>query len=106
MLAVLVEHLAVDQSVLDSLRWHHEPAPSTRQIALHLGPLGGTHRPLIENGHIGGKASIEPAAVLQSEEVRRFGGDSLDRLLQRERLALAYPCAEQVCAIARIAEHV
>src|SRR5208282_2866851 len=96
MLAPLVEDVAVDDGVFDSLRGHYESAASARQIVLHPRALGGADRALIEDGDIGGQTDLEPSAILDAEKVRGLRGDALDRLFQRHRLAFAHPGAEQI----------
>src|SRR5690349_16107856 len=40
MTAVLVEHLAVDDGVLDALRGHHQAPAAAGQVIAHFGPPG------------------------------------------------------------------
>src|ERR1700735_843414 len=95
MMAVIVEDVAVYDRVLDALRRHHESAAAAGQIVLHARALGRADFALVENRDVGGKPDLEPSAILYSEKVCRLRRDSLDRTLQRQRLALAHPRAEQ-----------
>lgn len=61
---------------------------------------------LVENRDVGGKSGLETAAIPDSEEVGRLRGDALDRLLQGHRSPFADPGAEQISAVAGVAEHV
>src|SRR5271155_2049907 len=81
MMPVLVEHVAVDDGVFDALRRHHEPAAAAGQIVLHARALGRAYLALVEDRDVGGQPDLEPAAILDSEEVRRLRRDSLDCVL-------------------------
>src|ERR1700687_1295500 len=61
---------------------------------------------LVENRDVGGKSGLEAAAIPDSEEVGRLRGDALDRLLEGHRSAFAHPGAEEIRAVACVAEHV
>src|SRR5580692_4400082 len=87
--AMLVQHFAVDDRVLDSLRGHDQAAAAARQVGAHLGPLGRIVRVVIEDGEVGGLARLQATAPLDAIEISRLRSDALDREFQRNRLPLA-----------------
>src|ERR1700676_2822989 len=106
MISVFVEYVAVYDCVFDSFRGHHQAASAAGQIVLHPRAFCGADSMLVENRDVGGKSGLETAAIPDSEEVGRLRGDTLDRLLQGHRSAFADPGAEQISAVAGVAEHV
>src|SRR5260370_6251175 len=92
--------------MLDAARRHYDPAAAARQIVAHLATLGRANRVVIENDDIRRHSRQETPALLDAEEIRRLRGQALDRALEAHHLPVAHPRAEQIGAIARVAQHV
>src|SRR6202047_961004 len=92
--------------MLDTARRHYDPAATARQIVAHLTTLGRANRVVIENDDIRRHSRQETPALLNPEEISRLGGYALDCALEAHRLPVTHPRAEQIGAIARVAQHV
>src|SRR6266851_3105909 len=92
--------------MLDTARRHHDSAAAARQIVAHLATLGRANRVVIENDDIRSHSRQETPALLDAEEIRRLRGQALDRALEAHHLPVAHPRAEQIGAIARVAQHI
>ena len=77
MMPLIVEHVAIDDRVLDSLRRHHEPASAAGQIILHARASGRTDPAFIEDGDIGGQSDFQPSAILDAKKICRLRRDAL-----------------------------
>src|SRR5271155_1970657 len=67
MTALFVEHVAVDDRVLDALRRHHEAAAAAGQIVLHARALGRSDFALVENWNAGWTADLGGSGALNSK---------------------------------------
>src|SRR6266851_7593783 len=66
MSSAFVEHLAVDDRVLDSESARHQAASAARQVMQHLGALAGINRRVVEDDEVGGVAASDSAATLDA----------------------------------------
>src|SRR3984893_17657467 len=101
---VVVEDLAVDDGVVDSLCADDQPAAAAGQIVEHLGTPGGSYLVVIEKHNVGGKTRRKPAAIVHAEEGSGVRGNALDRAFEAEHLAVAHEGADEVRAVAGAAE--
>ena len=95
MFVVLEEHLAGDHRVPDAVRHLLEALRSAGQIVHHF-RHARTHGVRIEYDEIGVHPLTQQPAVVHAPVRGGDGGQLPDGFLQRHRLPLAYPVAEQV----------
>src|SRR5580704_8911787 len=95
MLVIAQKDLAVNDGRFDPGRLLLQTARAARQIVFqgwHLRSNGGR----IKNDHIRVIAFAQQAAASQTPEGREVEGNLANRLFERERLAFAYPVAQQM----------
>src|SRR5271163_742072 len=95
MVAVLEEDAAVDDGKLDPARFGYEAPSAAREVEANLRALRAADLIEIENRHIGGHARLQHTAVSKAEKRGGFGGDALDRMLERERAPLPHEGADE-----------
>src|SRR5579872_4385504 len=105
-LAAVVQPRAIYEHMFDPARWHYEAAAAARQVITHLATLVGTNRIVVKGYDVGRHARQQASAIPDAKEIRRFRGDTLNRVFKRHRLPFPHPGAKQIGAIAGIAEHI
>src|SRR5262249_29068329 len=94
-LAVLQSHLPVDDGGGDSLGLLHESAGAAGQIGLHRRHRR-THATLVEHHEVRPVARAHEPAVVDLPGRRVVEGELAHRFLERERLALTHPVAQEM----------
>src|SRR5690242_5522347 len=95
MRTALIKDLAINNRVFNSFGSNYESPATPGQIVNRLAS-GAGNLVVIENHNVSRVPGHQAPAILQSEEVRRLRRGALDRLLERQHLALAHPLADQV----------
>src|SRR5215813_14318237 len=105
-LPVLPRHHPVDHRVLDAARRHDHALAPAGKIEAALAAVGRADAARVEDGHVGGEAGNQAAAIRDAEDLRGIRGESAHSLLQSQGLALPHPGAEEIGRVARVTEHV
>src|SRR2546425_863883 len=103
---VFVQHLSVDNRVLDAFRLRHQPASPARQVVADFRALRRADRAEVEDCDVRRQPGPQLAAIGETEEPRRLRGDPLHCVLEREHLLLAHERAQQIGRVPRIAQHI
>src|SRR5260221_4657307 len=103
---VFVNRRTIDEGVNHTGGGHYQAFAAAGQIIFHRAATRRADRSGIEDRDIGIASYIESAATFETEEIRRLRSDPFDCVLERDCLRLAYPMAEQVSAVARIAKQI